>query len=204
MDEYISGELVAKAIGDDRELFNSYILGELTPFHLKMPQTFEQSCLPCVHAMDNGQPDPFRCDTDPDPERHDDVVAGYSRHNACGYGWLDDEAIISRLKRSSFRKNEIETFMRDMDLPPAPLSNAKTPVEYINTLREDGITDHDAVMVMLYEYSKVYHKEWKLRQWGAYCLVLGIPMPKHPGEKLGYGDEYKIRQRRYNAIRSKK
>lgn len=204
MDEYISGEVVAKAIGDDLEFLNSYIMDELTPFHLKKPQTFEQSCLPCVYAMENGQPDPYRCDTDPDPDMFEDVVAGYSRHSDCGYGLLDDEALISRLKKNSFRKNEVETFMRDMDLAPVPLSNAKTPAEFLSNLREEGITDHDALMVMLYEFGKEHRKEWKLRQWGAYCLVLGLPAPRHPGEKVDYGDEYKIRQRRFNATRSKK
>jgi len=145
MDEYISGEEVARAIGDDREFLNSYILNELTPFHLKMPQTFEQSCLPCIHALENGQPDPFRCDTDPDPETYTDVVDGYSRHEDCGYGWSDDDTIIRRLKKNSFRKNEFEAFARDMGLDPALSANAGklvhfgTPSELVEYKRKQGV-----------------------------------------------------------------
>lgn len=197
MDEYISGEEVARAIDDDGEFLNSYILNELTPFHLKMPQTFEQSCLPCIHAMENGQPDPYRCDTDPDPETYTDVVDGYSRHESCGYGGADDDTIIRRLKRNSFRKNEIETYMRDLGLTPGLPSNAETPAEFDRLLLKDGVVDETARMVMLYEHAAKHRPDWKLRQWGAYYIVLGLEEPRKSGEKKDYGDEYKIRMRRY-------
>lgn len=181
MDEYISGDVVAKAIGDDRELFNSYILDELTPYHLKLPQTFERSCLPCAHAMDNGQPDPYRCNTDPCSETYTDVVDGYSRHSACGYGWLDDEEIIRRLKRSSFRKNEIETFMRDMGLVPVQLLDAcaihfATAPELVEYHRGRGVHE-------LHELARLVDEEFT----DTARLVdeaLGRLLPANPGAEI--------------------
>lgn len=179
MEEYLSGDLLARVIDDDRELLTSYIRGELTPFHLKEPQSFEQSCLPCIHAMDNGQPDPFRCDTDPCPETYHDVVDGYSRHSDCGYGFLSDDEIIARLKRSSFRRNEAECFVREMmDLDPSILNvvHFTTPEEVLTYHRARGVREpHDLARLVDAEFI------------GSARLtdeVLGRLLPANPGAEI--------------------
>lgn len=204
MDEYISGFEVASAIANDEEFFHAYVSGYLSPFHLKQSQPYKRSCLPCFHAMENGQPDPFRCDTDPDPETYVDVVDGYSRHEECGFICINNEReIVERLKRNSFVKNEFETFMRDMDFNPAP-PVVSTPLEYLEYLKKGGVTDKSAQMVLLYEYAEEFRKDWKLRQWGAYCIVEGLDFPTRAGQKVDYGEEFKKKKRRYDAVRGKK
>jgi hypothetical protein len=203
MEEYISGFEVANAIADDEVFFEAYVLEELTPFYKKRPQRYDTSCLTCERAQENGQPDPFICDTDPDPETYADVLAGYSRHEDCGYACLvDDIDIVERLKRSSFRRNEFETYMRDMELEPAP-PIISTPLEYLEHLKRGGITDKSAQMVLLYEYAEEFQKDWKLRQWAAYCIVEGLDLPTRAGQKVDYGEEFKKKKRRYNVVRCK-
>lgn len=149
MDEFMTGRELANAIADDREFFQAFVLGELTPFYKGQAQSYETSCVACVRATNSGQPDPFVCNTDPDPETYTDVIDGYSRHSSCGYAaHVEDSVITERLKYLSFRSKEVELYFNETGTAPAIIAETfeetwelvrKAPFTYDPSLKEKEI-----------------------------------------------------------------
>ena len=167
MSEMLTGLKLANMICDDQEFFNAWFLGEITPFFKGTPQSYESSCVNCALASDNGQPSPFVCDTDPDPDTYPEVVSGCSRHSACAFSPLDDVArIVDRLKCLSFRSKEVELYFNETKTIPAIIAETwEETLKLMNKTRfeKDGreLSKKDIEILQCYHvWSGNKYKRW--------------------------------------------
>lgn len=167
MSEMLTGLKLASMICDDQEFFNAWVLGEITPFFKGTPQPYESSCVNCVLAGDNGQPSPFVCDTDPDPDTYPEVVPGISRHSACAFAPLDDEArIVGRLKCLSFRSDEVCLYFNETGTIPAIVAGTFKETVKLLTTSDLGLSGKGLAV------RQCYHL-WKANKYFCWGMTQG-------------------------------